>query len=98
MLLVERQWKVRTAPDPRIRHDRIPIAPKSGDSVAWVMRAVRKVGLLPETFTYRPPGQNAATVCDPLDCVCRGKVHPVCLPAGKWHAWAKSVHAFLDRG
>jgi hypothetical protein len=58
---------------------------------------VRKLGAVPSTFAYRPPKANAADVADGLACQCKGKRHPVCLPAAKWSAWMTAVHAMLDR-
>ncbi len=70
---------------------------RAGDPVAWAMAELRKIGPVPERFTYRPPTRDAAPLGGELDCACQGTRHPVCLSANKWRDWARAVHKYLDR-
>lgn len=89
-------------------HITLPTLPKAGpswrvarkattDPVAWAMAEIRRVGIVPATFTYRAPNAKPAAVDNALDCQCKGKQHPVCLPAAQWKTWMKAVHRYLDR-
>ena len=67
------------------------------DVRAFVAAEIAKVGPAPATFRYREPEADAKRTLDPLACDCKGRRHPVCLPARKWREWVTAAQAFLDR-
>lgn len=100
--LVCRDWRVSTARDPIPRGPSLPRAPRAQyqltiDPARWVIREIQKQGPVPETFRYRPPASERVSLDDALDCQCKGKRHPVCMPARRWREWVKAVHRMLDR-